>query len=148
KGKFVDEVIELQDIMPTLLHAAGISIPSSVDGMSVIPLAKPDEKSAWSAYIHGGHTFNELSYHYRTDGKRKYIWFSQTGEEKLFDLEHDPQELCNLAGREQHKQLLELWRGRLIMELRGREEGYTDGSKLIVGRKPVNVLSHLVAHAH
>lgn len=148
KGKFVDEVIELRDIMPTLLHAAGVAIPGTVDGKSIIPLARPDEEPAWRAYIHGEHAYDKLSYHFLTDGKRKYIWFSQTGEEQLFDLEHDPQERINLAGQQQHEELLDLWRGRLIGELRGREEGYTDGSRLIVGRKPVNVLSRLATDAH
>ncbi|SEO52672.1 arylsulfatase [Paenibacillus sp. OV219] len=146
-GKLVDDVIELQDIMPTLLHAAAVPIPSSVDGMSVIPLAQRVAKNevAWRAYIHGEHSYGELSSHYLTDGKCKYIWLSQTGQEQLFDLEHDPQELCNLAGLEQHEHLLTLWRGRLISELNGREEGYSDGSRLIVGQTPVNVLSHLLA---
>ncbi|WP_157265839.1 hypothetical protein [Paenibacillus sp. FJAT-27812] len=41
-------------------------------------------------YILGEHAYGELSYRYLTDGRNKYIWYSQTGEEQLFDLASDP----------------------------------------------------------
>ncbi|TVY07450.1 arylsulfatase [Paenibacillus cremeus] len=152
-GKRVEHVVELQDIMPTLLHSAGIAIPSTVDGASVVPLAQkasseeaPLLAPAWREYIHGEHAFDQLSYHYLTDGKQKYIWYSQTGVEQLFDLERDPQELRNLAAQpREYASLLASWRDRLIYELKDREEGYSDGSRLIVGQKPKNCLNHLVS---
>jgi len=142
-GHPVKRVVELQDILPTLLDAAGLSIPTAVDGASVIPLAQGNEAGAWRDYIHGEHAYGELSYHYLTDGQTKYIWFSQTGEEQLFDLTLDPQELRNLAVAASHAQELTRWRGRLIAELTDREEGYTDGDQLIVGRPTRNCLSHV-----
>ncbi|GLX70437.1 arylsulfatase [Paenibacillus glycanilyticus] len=143
-GKMVDQVVELQDMMPTLLHSAGIAIPNSVDGMSVLPLSKSGEGSEWRPFIHGEHAMDELSYHYLTDGKQKYIWFSQTGEEQLFNLTEDPQELSNLANKPHHQELMGMWRSRLIGELQGREEGYTDGIKLIIGQTPQACLSPLM----
>ena len=35
-----------------------------------------------------------------------------------------------------------LLREKLIEALKGREEGYTDGTSLIVGRPPLTVLKH------
>lgn len=75
--------------------------------------------------------------HFLTDGKQKYVWLSGNGTEQLFDLENDPQELHDLAGAQTEP--LKKWRKRLIKELEGREEGYSDGEHLIPGcaAKPV-----------
>lgn len=144
KGKQVDHVIELRDIMPTLLDAAGIDIPASVDGKSLIPLGKGVPQPEWREYIHGENAHGELSYHYATDGQRKYIWYSQTGEEQYFNLEKDPQERSNLAKDTGYRDEISIWRNRVIHELLGREEGYTDGERLIAGRPVQNVLSHIL----
>ncbi|MFF2483864.1 arylsulfatase [Paenibacillus sp. NPDC058071] len=143
RGKHVDSVVELRDIMPTLLDATDVPIPESVDGKSIISLGTSASTTEWRDYIHGEHAYSELSYHYVTDGKVKYIWYSQTGEEQLFDLQADPNELRNLAMSAEQAEVLECWRDRLIRELTGREEGYTDGVSLIVGRTPQACLQHL-----
>ncbi|MCD9025849.1 arylsulfatase [Cohnella silvisoli] len=144
KGKMVDNVVELRDIMPTLLDAANVSIPSSVDGSNVLPLGREAGAASWRSYIHGEHEYNELSYHFVTDGKRKYIWYSQTGDEQFFNLESDPKELRNLVATEGYDSEIEIWRKRLINELTDREEGYTDGHRLIVGQSPKACLDHIL----
>lgn len=143
RGKQVDRIVELRDIMPTLLEASDVPIPTTVDGSSIIPLGTHAGTSEWRTYIHGEHAYGELSYHYLTDGKVKYFWYSQTGEEQLFDLQVDPQELCNLVKSAERAELLNCWKDRLILELTGREEGYTDGVSLIVGMTPQSCLQHL-----
>lgn len=143
KNQMVDEVVELRDIMPTLLNAAKIDIPDSVDGKSVLSLCSEGPNGEWRDYVHGEHSYGKDSNHYITNGKEKYIWFSQTGEEQLFNLEHDPYEKINLVNNQEFNQRLVFWRECLIKELIGREEGYTDGEKLIVGMKPKSCLDHL-----
>ncbi|MDE0312551.1 MAG: hypothetical protein OXI52_09830, partial [Caldilineaceae bacterium] len=44
----------------------------------------------------------------------KYIWFPVGGSEQLFDLESDPQELCNLAHAAEASSHLERLRTELI----------------------------------
>lgn len=144
KNRIVDEVIELRDIMPTLLDAANVEIPASVEGRSVVPLCQ-GAPVVWRDYIHGEHTFGLQSHHYLTDGKEKYIWYSQTGEEQLFNLEQDPKELTNLAHKIEYAHRLRYWRERLIEELHGREEEFTDGNRLIIGRKTKACLDHLLS---
>jgi len=78
-----------------------------------------------------------------TDGHQKYIWFSGSGREQLFDLDADPQELHDLAAEPSAAGRLADWRQALIRELAGREEGFTDGQQLIVGRPVRPCLSHL-----
>lgn len=143
RGLEVDSVVEMRDIMPTLLEAAGVPIPSSVDGSSVLPLCKGEE-TQWREYLHGEHSLGELSNQYITDGKMKYIWFTQSGREQLFNLSEDPQELTDLAQSPSMASELQKWRGILVQELDGREEGYSDGTALITGRKPLACLSHLL----
>lgn len=142
RGLQVDQVVEMRDIMPTLLEAAGIEIPGSVDGSSILPLCRGGAPE-WREYIHGEHSLDELSNHYITDGRMKYIWFSQSGREQLFDLGKDPQELKDLADSPLMKAELVKWRDILIMELDGREEGYSNGKALVAGQKPLSCLGHL-----
>lgn len=142
KNKKIKKVIELRDIMPTLLDAADIPIPDTVDGKSVLELWKDESKTKWREYIHGEHEYGESSFHYITNGKEKYIWFSQTGVEQFFDLEKDPQERVNQAGNSDYVTNINQRRKQLIKELEGREEGYTDGQRLIVGQTPRSTLEH------
>src|SRR5699024_4858220 len=136
----LDAITELRDIMPTLLDVANVEIPSTVEGESLLRLWKQEE-TEWRDYIHGEHEYGEESFHYITDGKEKYIWFSQTGEEQFFDLVKDPQELIDLAENKAYQKRVERCRKQLIDELTGREEGYTDGKKLIVGQAPKPTLN-------
>jgi hypothetical protein len=68
------------------------------------------------------------------DRRFKYIWYSQTGREQLFDLQADPQELCDLAPRDDAEQRLKPYRNKLIEILRDRPEAFTDGTRLVPGR--------------
>lgn len=143
QGIQVDRVVEMRDIMPTLLEAAGVPVPESVDGTSVLPLCR-GEASAWREYLHGEHSLGDLSNHYITDGTMKYIWYSQSGHEQLFHLKEDPQEVNDLASSSSMASELAKWRSILVQELAGREEGYSNGTALIPGRPPVACLHHLL----
>lgn len=144
RGIKEDKVVELRDIMPTLLDAVGAAIPESVEGASLLPLCRDGSDIPWREYVHGEHAYGALSHHYVTNGLEKYIWYSQSGEEQLFDLASDPSELCNLANDPASLETLQGWRDRLIRELTGREEGYVQDGKLVVGQQPKTVLNHLI----
>jgi len=69
-----------------------------------------------------------------TDGVEKYVWFTVTGREQLFDLSADGNETNDLAVDPSARDRLELWRRRMVKELAPREQdGLTDGEKLIPG---------------
>lgn len=133
KNSMNDAIVELRDIMPTLLDAANVEIPDTVEGKSVVPLAQ-GEKVMWRDYLHGEHFYGAESFHYITNGQDKYIWYSQTGVEQYFDLKNDPEENYNLIDDPNYEKQIESRRQQLIEELKDREEGFTDGEKLIVGR--------------
>lgn len=153
KGTVRDEIVEMRDIMPSILEAAEVEIPSSVDGASIWQLARQRTLSEqrddvapnhleWRTYLHGEHAYGLKSNHWITNGYEKYIWFSQTGEEQFFDLIHDPQELHNAVQDEDKQAEIGRLRNALIEELAGREEGYSDGTRLVVGCTPECVLKN------
>ncbi|MDD0857283.1 sulfatase-like hydrolase/transferase [Arthrobacter alpinus] len=143
RGAVMDGVVELRDLMPTLLDLAGVDIPDSVDGKSLAPHVR-GEKAAGPVrdYLHGEHVYFAQNIHWLTDGKVKYVWGSANGVEQLFDLAADPDECHNLAREEASAPLLALWRGRMVESLDGREEGFVQDGKLVAGRPVVSILAH------
>lgn len=141
QGLVLDQVMELSDVMPTLLQAAGLEIPDSVDGQSAMGLLNGQGK--WREFVHGEHSYGQLSNHYIVSSRDKYVWFSQTGEEQYFDLAADPKELRNLAGRPETAERVAVMRQALIEALSGREEGYVRDGRLMVGAQPKAILSFL-----
>jgi len=123
--------------MPTILEMAEVDIPATVEGRSAVPLLR-GEQTPWRPHLHLEHA---PMHHTLTDGREKYIWFAREGREQFFDLVEDPHECCNLAGRPEHAERIGRWRQRLIEELTGRPEGFTDGSRLIPGRPYQPVLN-------
>ncbi|WP_173528991.1 arylsulfatase [Nonomuraea antri] len=126
-----DRVVELRDIMPTLLTAAGLPVPESVEGRDV--LGGPRRE-----LLHGEHVEHVLdtpgSVHWLTDGRWKYVWRSGDGREQLFDLQTDPDELNDRAGD------VAPWRKLLTERLTGRPEGFVAGGELVTGRPVMAVL--------
>ena len=132
QAQVIDRPVELMDLMPTLLDAAGAPMPETVDGQSLLSIVR-DPASSWREYVHGECEVVPTSnsgMQYLTDGKRKYVWLPGQGVEQFFDLEKDPRELVNLAGDPASADEVALWRSRLIEELQGRPEGFTDGRTL------------------
>lgn len=143
RGKTVAEVVELRDIMPTLLELAGAPVPDGVDGSSLAPFLRGEPGTHWRGELHGEHTLLGQSLQWITDGKAKYVWLSRDGREQYFDLVEDPQELHNLIADEGRADEIERWRQLLVAYLRDREEGYVQDGRLVAGRTPVNELSHV-----
>jgi arylsulfatase len=140
KSGISKEPVSLEDIMPTLLDVAGVEIPNSVEGKSLLPLlSESPEEIPWRDVLHGEHSAcysDSMAMQYLTDGKTKYIWYTTTGEEQLFDLDKDPGECDNLVGNKDHDEQLKQWRSRMIKELSKRPaDGMTDGTSLIPGVK-------------
>jgi arylsulfatase A-like enzyme len=125
-----DNVVELRDVMPTLLRTAGVPLPNGLDGADALSVVR-DSGAAWRTHLHGEHTFADQSVHYICDDTWKYVWWSGTGREQLFDLKSDPQELKDL-----HEPLLvEDYRRKLVAALANRPEGFVEGEKLVCGKK-------------
>ena len=126
-----EQVVGLQDVMPTVLELTGSDIPDSVTGHSV---AKAIRGETWREIFHGEHSpcySLELAMHYLTDGKEKYIWYPFTGKEQLFDLKHDRKEIHDRAPDPDSQQRLNFWRSKLVDLLGKRGDGFSDGKNLV-----------------
>ena len=132
-GQTLDQVVELQDIMPTALDAAGVAIPGTVDGRSMLPLARGDVQVAWRPHIVGEHpgTSFESTWFFLSDGKTKYIWYPYTGTEQLFDLDADPGEIHDLTKEPPASDRVTAWRQRMVDELADRDVGLVHGGTLV-----------------
>lgn len=96
------------DILPTLLDAAGLDIPPSLPGRSVLPLALGEPVADWREYVV---VQNDLAQAGEIDGFRptmegrmvrtdryKYCVYNRgTQRESLVDMQADPGETTNLA---------------------------------------------------
>lgn len=132
-----EDLAELRDILPTAVSLAGGQVPDSIEGVDL--LSGQNHRQ----YLHGEHSYGEKSSQFIITRDDKYIWYSQSGEERYFRLDTDPFETHNAAADPQWQQRLTELRGLLIEELTGREEGYVQDGRLVVGRKPQSVLSNL-----
>jgi arylsulfatase len=130
----VDQPVCLQDIMPTILDGAGITVPETVDGSSLLPLIRGERIRWWRDFVHGEHSWcysEEQEMQYLTDGRWKYIWFPRLGTEQLFDLTVDPGECCDLSGNEALSGEFLSWREKLVRVLEHRNAGLTEGNRLV-----------------
>ncbi|MER5867101.1 arylsulfatase [Kitasatospora sp. NPDC002040] len=137
-GTVCEEVVELRDVMPTLLECAGVEVPEGVEGRSLLPWARGLAVEPVRGHLHGEHALLGQSLQWIVTGRWKYVWLSGQGVEQLFDLVADPGELRDLSGQG-HPELAVL-RALLVTELTGREEGYVADGRLVPGREPVTVL--------
>ena len=144
-GTVRDEVVELRDVMPSLLDSAGLDTPDKLDGQSFLPLIQ-GQSHAWRDTLHGEHILFGESLQWMTNGHEKYIWSSKTGREQYFNLDEDPQEICDLAGNPSVAPKLNYWRQRLIEELSGRGGQFTDGRQLLVGQPVQATLSSVLGN--
>ncbi|MEQ8219809.1 MAG: arylsulfatase [Arenibacter sp.] len=134
RGQVIEELVELRDILPTFLDVAGVDIPSEMDGMSMMRLIK-GKKKGWRKVLdmeHGECYWKENSWTGLTDHRYKYIYYSVTGEEQLFDLVKDPGEENNLASLSKYKNILEGWRQKMVGHLTERGEEWVKDGKLVI----------------
>lgn len=96
-GTKVEAMVQNIDHAPTLLEAAGVSVPESMQGASLLPLMSGDANATkrdaiyYHYYEYGEH---KVPSHYgvRTE-RHKLIYFDERNEWELYDLQADPKEM-------------------------------------------------------
>jgi arylsulfatase A-like enzyme len=132
RGVRIEAPVEIRDIFPTFLDAAGTSPARPLDGESLLKLCR-DPQSTWRETIDLEH---DICYSPRnnwnalTDGKMKYIFHAYDGEEQLFDLRQDPHETRDLAGDAASAPALQAWRQKMVQHLAPRGDFYVKGGQL------------------
>ncbi len=114
------------DLVPTILDYAGIDAPGKISGRSLRDLAEGREVRDWRefAYIESNYFGRAL-----VKGRYKFVteYIPREGEEivpgpdasrlgkvQLFDLVEDPEETVNIAGRPEHRGILDDFRRNLL----------------------------------
>ena len=108
-----------------------------MDGMSLQQLWS-GESGTWRKYIameHNTAYFPENYWCALTDGKIKYVWFFHTGQEQLFDLTKDPQELRDLSTVSRYRKQLAAMRQEMVSYLSERGEEWVKDGQLVVRKK-------------
>lgn len=137
----VDQIVELRDILPSLVDFAASEELNLVDGQSIKPLMIKDSSDLkWRSYLHGEHVLDRFSNHFILSLPFKYIWHSQTGMEQLFNLDKDPYEHQDLSEDSSFTNELEILRSILIKELEMRPEGFVKDGKLVIGVEQTPVI--------
>ena len=100
-GSVSDGMILNVDFAPTLLDAAGLTVPADMQGRSFLPLLRGQTPKDWRTSMYYRY------YHYPQDhrvqphygvrtARHKLIYFNKIDQWELFDLTKDPHELKNV----------------------------------------------------
>ena len=125
------DLVQNLDYAQTFLEMAGVETPSDMQGASLMPLLKGNRPDDWRKSIYY-HYYEYPSYHQvpRHNGIRteryKLINFYEFGEWEFYDLKTDPDELKNLYGNPEKKELINDVRKQLLK----LQKGYGDDTVL------------------
>lgn len=94
-----DAVVELVDIFPTVCDLTGQSIPTEVQGTSLLPLLNKTRQQVKHGALsfHNGYSLRTPMWHYM-----RY----NDGTQELYDMKNDPGEFTNLVKTSEHAERL------------------------------------------
>lgn len=117
RGRVVNEFVESIDIAPTIIDALGGTIPTRIQGESLLPWLRGDGPAVWRDAAHGDWDFRgyKAGVELGLDSTQCRAWMIRTEDVKyiyfnglpdlLFDLRSDPQELANVANDPDYREL-------------------------------------------
>ncbi len=124
-GTIDDRLVELRDMMPTLLDMAGLPIPDPVEG---IPLT---DRTRRRDHIYGELWEDDRATRMIRSDRFKLIYYAVGNRIQLFDLEHDPLESRDLSSDPAHQGVLDELTGLLISHLYGGDEEWVEEGRLV-----------------
>ncbi|GBK60029.1 sulfatase/phosphatase domain-containing protein [Paenibacillus macerans] len=120
-----DRLVELKDIMPTLLDMCALPIPETVEGISLV------NKKNKRDYVYGELWEDDRATRMIRTEQFKLIYYAVGNQFQLFDLVHDPQEMVDLSGNAQYENVKAELTEILISHLYGNDVEWLEGGKLI-----------------
>lgn len=117
RGSINDRITLNADLAPTILSAAGVTPPLSMQGRDIAPLYKGRNREDWREDFYYEHpTLRRASFIPASEAlvskDWKYLYWPETRTEQLFDLTTDPREENDLASLPEHQDQLERLRER------------------------------------
>jgi len=112
-----DALVYIYDLFPTIARKAGLPVPPSVKGHSLIPSIEDPEASIRESVFYA---YRDLQRGVRTADNWKLIRYHVGGmaHEQLFDLNNDPEERINLAHDPDHAEKLKQMEELLVEQSR------------------------------
>jgi choline-sulfatase len=129
-GRVSDALVQQIDVMPTLLEAVGAPPSKRCEGLSLWPLLDGAAAGVRDAVLseHDNHEWQDRNYMVRT-ARYKYAVDRRGRPCMLFDLQEDPDEQVNLAGRPDMAAVESQMRDRLLGFLLGAQRRIPPGRR-------------------
>ena len=139
-GRTVDTLVTAGlDLAVTFCAAAGLPVPASFQGRSLLPPAlgalDPGREAVFATYH--GNQFGLYSQRMVRTRRWKYVW-NPTAEDELYELQADTGELVNLASEAAHADALRQLRAQLVTWMQETNDPLLNGwtkRQLLEGRK-------------
>ncbi|WP_299653974.1 sulfatase-like hydrolase/transferase [uncultured Jannaschia sp.] len=122
-GILDDRLVALHDLMPTMLDMAGVPVPETCEGLSLLS----DRRRA---HLYGESHSGARASRMVRDERYKLIWYPAGNRMQLFDLQDDPGECRNLADDEQHAERRSRLETVLVSELYGEDREWVEDGRL------------------
>ena len=127
-GGSLPQLVSLVDLPPTLLDAAGLDIPDTMEGRSLMPLIRrqtadwPEEVFVQISESHIGRAVRTRRWKYAVAHPDLALARQEPAsdhyiETELYDLQHDPWELNNLIDSSAHAEVRQVMRERLLRRI-------------------------------
>ncbi len=126
-GKRVDCLVNLADILPTILNIAGAPSPTDLDGVDLMSLVDSPMKRDFYGVCND-------SFYCLIQKEFKYLWANNGGEELLFNLKEDPMEQRNLSGAKEAFEVLTGMREELVKRMMAHGSPCIEDGKLKPGQ--------------
>jgi arylsulfatase len=135
RGQVRNDLAELRDVVPTFLDAAGLPKPPAMEGLSLLDALRG---KSWRSVLdleHASCYAPKDGWVALTDQRYKYVYYTVTGVQQLFDLQADPHELRDLAVEESSAALVRDWRQKMAKHLAPRGQDWVRDGDLVVQPK-------------
>lgn len=117
-----ENIVELRDLLPTFHNVSGIELPTDWatewSGLNMNEILYSTDDLRWRDILDLEHStcYNETNHwNALTDGiTYKYVYNAFFGNESLFDLQNDPNEMNDLSSKLEYEGTLHEWREKLI----------------------------------
>lgn len=123
-GRVDERLVGWQDIMPTLLDLAGLEIPQSVEGLSMV---RAQERS----FLYGECGEDAKASRMIRVQDYKLIYYPTGNRLQLFHMGEDPQELSDLSESPEHQGILSELTDLLLSQLYGVDEEWVQDGWLM-----------------
>ena len=123
--------VQMMDVYPTIVEAVGGDLTAGRFAKSLLPIAKGDADHVRPIAVSEIGDKAPLRVMARDD---RFKYWADESREFLFDLESDPLELDDLAGKPEHRETLSAMREKLLTHLRSTQVNFAAGQKPKVQR--------------